>query len=182
MPVVKDFTSMIREVEPMLTVHRGLYVQYLTNKSDRAVYDRNGKGKLIIPKRGRTIKIGKFEGGLLARRTADAIHMHRRPQTKVPPHHNNELLYAPELGTYIDCLSFIVVLDMGSPPKKQVRAAEGQLRERLNQFLRNEGISVANFRGDYRILSSDSERPSLTDLQVWANDTLCAIANIPARS
>ena len=153
-----DVTSELRSVKRLLTVHRGLYVQYFKNSGSDAVHDRNresrGGGKKLLVPRGTTIKIGKFENGFLARRAADAIHMHRRPASATKPArpYSDEFVYAPALGTYMECLKRVYVLDLGSQSRSIVRQAERDLRRNVDDFLKRNGLPVRDFRGDWRLL------------------------------
>lgn len=171
---------MLRAAGPMLSVHRGLYVQYFFNDSDQDVHDRNGerhgRGKKVIPSGRWTIKIGKFINGLLARRAEDAVHLHRRQQGDTRAPNGQEFLYPPELSTYLDCLVSLIVLDLGSPPKEDVTVAENQLRNRLDRFLDERGLQVQDRNGDYRILETDPGPQFQSDLEEWATGTLSALS------
>lgn len=168
-----DVTAKLRSVEHLLTVHRGLYVQYFENRGADPVYDRNGesrgRGKQLVEPGGTTIKIGKFENGFLARRAQDAIHMHRRPASVAnpPTRYSDEFVYAPALGTYLECLKRIYVLNLGSLPKAIVRRAEQDLRTDVDAFLTNHGLPVRDFLGDWRLLSEPVPADLLPMVDAW---------------
>ena len=178
-----DVTNELRAAERLLTVHRGLYVQYLKNRSRNPVYDRNGEarggGALLIPGRGTTIKIGKFEGGFLARRAQDAIHLHHRPAAVMDPPqpHNEEFVYEPALATYMNCLVRIYLLDLGSPARAVVREAERELRQEMNAFLRGKDLPVQSFRGDWRLLIGRVPADLLENVDEWVRSAFKTLSN-----
>jgi hypothetical protein len=163
-----DVTSELRSVERLLAVHRGLYVQYLENSGAEPIYDRNRGGKLLVRPGGTTIKIGKFENGFLARRSQDAVHMHRRPADMTEPHkpYCEEFGYAPALGTYMECLRRVYLLNLGSSPKEVVRRAEKELRTDVDKFLRSRGLNVENSRGDWRLVIESGDIQGAVDAWV----------------
>jgi len=84
----------------MPAMQRGLYVQFLVNDSEQAVYDRSGGpeggGKLLIKPRGRTLAFGSFVDGLLAHREEEAAQMHRRPTVGSINPYSKEFRFAAE--------------------------------------------------------------------------------------
>jgi hypothetical protein len=115
--------------EKIRGIRRGVYVHYLENDHAYPVHDRNGeskgKGKLLIRAHLASIKFGKFESGLVGRRSQDAKHMHR----KDPSRPQNVIQIAPPApGTFAECLRLAVVLDLTGRDKEDVRGAERHLR------------------------------------------------------
>ena len=167
-----DATQQLKQASGLLGVHRGLYVQYLVNNEITPVHDRNGErtgsGKAVIRPNGKTVKIGKFVNGLLARRADDAIHFHRRPPDEPPRPYDDQFIYPPDLGVYAECLVLIVVLDLGSPTKVLVKEAEQKLKGALDLFLGSKNLRVQDRRGDYRILLDDPGEDFAERILAWA--------------
>jgi hypothetical protein len=59
------------------TIGQGLYVFMFVNDSDEDVYDNNATPKVVVPRRGRSLRAGKFEQGLTLRLQNYNAHMHR---------------------------------------------------------------------------------------------------------
>jgi len=60
------------------TIGQGLYVFVFANDSDEDVYDNNPTPKVVVPRRGRSLRAGKFEQGLALRMQNYNAHLHRR--------------------------------------------------------------------------------------------------------
>lgn len=58
-------------------VSQGLYVFLFANESETDVYDNTTAPKIVVPKRGRSIRAGKFEQGLSLRLQNYNAHLHR---------------------------------------------------------------------------------------------------------
>lgn len=169
-PAVRDFTELFRKVtwdghraqdelqfgNDVRQIKRGVYVHVFENPHPHPVHDRNGerraKGKLLIQSHGATIKFGKFEGGLIARRSQDVEHMHRRDPELVG---QGIKVFPSHPGTFAECLRLALVLDLTSRSTPLVvRAAEKHLRSKVRGFLQDAGVAVHNHRGDYRLLTA----------------------------
>lgn len=163
----------------MRAIKRGVYVHYLRNEHEHAVHDRNGeakgRGKLLIHPGLSTIKFGKFEDGLVKRRSDDAKHMHRReagvawqPGLRRPasPH------------VFAECIRLALVLDLSEYDRHVIRKAERMIRSRMLSFVTSYDLQVCNHRGDYRILTRaepDSGR-LVQDLAGWTHTQFNHIA------
>ena len=62
---------------PRAAVTQGLYVFRFANTADEDILDSNKKPKIVVHRRGASIKPGKFEGGLAARVENYNVHLHR---------------------------------------------------------------------------------------------------------
>ena len=167
--------------EPWLALEKGVYVHYLHNEHDDPVHDRNGekegKGKLLVHPRRGTVKIGKFESGLLKRRSEDAHHMHRRSPTPTGNAGGAAHIFDPAPGTFADCLRFAFVLDLSSHDGQQVvRDAEASLRRQLDEFLAEQSVEVQDRLGDYRLLTRETAPPFVERLEHWARTALETVA------
>ncbi len=156
-----------------LAVDKGVYVNYFHNDHDYPVHDRNGekmgKGKLLVRPRLGTIKFGKFESGLLKRRSLDAHHMHRRsPGTTATYVDGRVPVFESAPETFAECLRAALVLDLSDYDSVSiVRAAESTIRKRVRLFLTEERLHVQDHRGDYRILMSEAPPDIVPRLERW---------------
>jgi hypothetical protein len=80
----------------------GLYASIYENDSSHAIYDRNGTGRLLVPKNARTFKYGKFEDGVATRHKDNHRHLHRRDAEGIEV----------EAGIFASCLRLLLVLDL----------------------------------------------------------------------
>lgn len=162
--------------DPTVTrIKRGVYVHYLRNDHEHPVYDRNRRGKLLILPGRTTIKFGKFEGGLIARRSEDARHFHRREFTDAPSPAADAAGHRGSLQTFPECVRLALVLDLTGHRKVRVREAEGILRAGMRTFLADLSLEVQNHRGDYRILL-DAAPPNFAQrLKAWALNAFAEI-------
>lgn len=136
----------------------GLYILYFENNGD-AVHDKNkgwregGPGKMVIVKKGASLKPGKFEGGFVRRRYQDADHLHRR---------RND----PFGRTFVECLKLAFVVDLTEHPHL-VRDGEAALKAHLKRFivaLPPNGLAPGtDWRGDWRLLANRIALPVLRE-------------------
>jgi len=80
----------------------GLYASIYENDSSHAIYDRNGAGRLLVPKNARTFKYGKFENGVAERHKDNHRHLHRRDAEGIEV----------ETDIFASCLRLLLVLDL----------------------------------------------------------------------
>jgi len=95
--------------------------------------------------------------------------MHRRPASETKPQEpfGDEFIYPPALGTYMECLKRIYVLNFGSLSKGRVRQAEDDLRKHFNQFVKKNRLSVQNFLGEWRIFVGSVPENFLGAVDAW---------------
>lgn len=159
----------------LLAMSKGVYVHVLQNGHEtRAVHDRNRKGKLLIRPKGSTIKVGKSEGGMLARRSLNAQHFHLRSPEAVLQMHP---LSPTTFGT---CLKAALVLDLPMYDKNTTIRAERLLRKELDLFLRVGSLAVQDRRGDYRVVTGSVPPTFVSAVESWARRALREIAAIIA--
>lgn len=107
----KQDYDLLKDHDLLGCVEKGLYVHLLYNPTSAAVHDWNGKkGKCLICPQRNTIKVGKFEKGIIRRRSQDADHFHELPEPGVPNSHDGVAAPAAP-GTFASCLQLALVLD-----------------------------------------------------------------------
>lgn len=166
----QDLTSFQENIR---RIRRGVYVHYLVNDHPHPVHDRNGerigRGKRLILPNLATIKFGKFEDGLIQRRSLDALHMHRRD----PLNPLSTWPLTPQ--TFAECLKLALVLDLGERTKVEIRTAERHLRTQMRGFLQTHQVSVQDHKGDYRLLTSTPPTGLQEKLAEWARHEFAQI-------
>ena len=169
--------------EKLLDIRLGVYVNYLCNDHSLAIHDRNGekvgKGKLLIRPHLSTVKFGKFEGGLLSRRSEDAHHMHRREVDSSSTAKGLPCIYPSTPSTFAECLKLSLVLDLSHTTSAVVRCAERVLRRDVRRFLAVEHVTVQDFRGDYRILTRPAPQDFIVRVAQWSHSVFCEICRTP---
>jgi hypothetical protein len=140
------------------SAERGVYILYFENSSADPVFDKNGKGKLVIPAGGASLKPGKFEGGFIARRRQDADHLHRTPGDQFG-------------ATFKQCLRLALALDLSGRSTEVTRATEQVLKEAVDAFIIGPPRllhAAGSRRGDWRHLTGnlplDALRTRLWDI------------------
>jgi hypothetical protein len=157
-------------------IDRGVYVHYLVNDHEHPVHDRNGekrgKGKLLIHPNLGTIKFGKFEGGLIRRRSQDVLHIHRRDPRSVRA--DKRFPLAPY--TFRECVRLALVLNLTDHCVSFVRYAERVLRDRIPDLIKRHSLKIQDYRGDYRILERTAPAGFVDELAAWARSVFDDIA------
>jgi hypothetical protein len=165
------------------SIDRGVYVHYLENHHDHPVHDRNGervgKGTLLMQPGLGAIKFGKFEDGLIRRRSDDARHMHRRCPSLT---RSGVRVFDRAPHTFGDCLRLALVLDLTDYAVSIVREAERALRKHMRHFLEYNRLSVENHRGDYRVLNVPAPGALVNTLTRWAERVFDEIVAYAART
>lgn len=171
---LKQDRDLFKDNNLLCRLEKGLYVHLLYNSSQASVHDRNGKGKCLIHPSGSTIKVGKFENGIIRRRSQDADHFHESPVPGVA--NGNEGVAAPAApGTFARCLRLALVLDLSKQEIVQVRSAEKMLKHELRNFIADQKLAVQDHRGDYRLLLEPGSADLSARLEKWARASFTAI-------
>jgi hypothetical protein len=141
----RDFRDALPDdVRSMTTA---IYALLSTNGSDLPIYDKNGRGKIIVPARASALKSGKLQGGLAARMLQNYDHFHRRPS-----------LWKRENGVFPEVFRWLVVVDMSRTPSaldpRLLRHFETGWNRHVRSFLGQRGLSdrTQNGRSESRWL------------------------------
>lgn len=129
------------------TIGQGLYVFVFANDSDADIYDNGPTPKVVVPRRGRSLRAGKFEQGLSLRLQHYNGHLHRLQPD------------GAQRWVLQECFRSGFLLDLAGA--EEAMAAPERLFERywaeaVNAFLdANRLLAGSSARGDWRFLKTE---------------------------
>lgn len=106
-------------------LEQGVYLMLVYNDSEYDVFDRNGKGKLLVRAKSYMLKSGKFEGGLSARMKQNYLHFHRRRTDD-----------CDEVGIFPGMVKMLLVHTLSAGDTKKVRVIERDLNRAVRCWLK----------------------------------------------
>jgi hypothetical protein len=115
----------------------GIYARIDDNRrSPHPIWDRNGRGKIIVLGSAAALKFGKFVGGVAARMRQNYTHFHRRPAGETH-----------QEGIFPEVMDDFFVVDLTHREKHDIRPIETEWKRAIRAELKRQDLIHPDHRG-----------------------------------